>query len=72
MRPVPRDEHVRDHRTRRSDAQSATAGRAELDLDVRDDFPILTREFDGRPLIYLDSGATSQKPEAVIDAISAY
>ncbi|HEU0249343.1 MAG TPA: hypothetical protein VFR48_01335, partial [Solirubrobacteraceae bacterium] len=35
-------------------------------LDVRGDFPILTREFDGKPLVYLDSGATSQKPYAVI------
>ncbi len=33
-----------------------------MPLDVRDDFPIFAREFDGRPLIYLDSGATSQKP----------
>jgi cysteine desulfurase/selenocysteine lyase len=41
-------------------------------LDVRDDFPIFSREFDGRPLVYLDSGATSQKPTAVIDAISSY
>jgi cysteine desulfurase / selenocysteine lyase len=41
-------------------------------LDVRDDFPILAREFDDRPLIYLDSGATSQKPTAVIDAMNAY
>jgi cysteine desulfurase / selenocysteine lyase len=41
-------------------------------LDIREDFPILSRELDGRPLIYLDSGATSQKPHAVIDAISAY
>jgi cysteine desulfurase/selenocysteine lyase len=41
-------------------------------LDVRADFPILSREFDGQPLIYLDSGATSQKPAAVIEATSAY
>src|SRR5450759_4189743 len=41
-------------------------------LDVRGDFPILSRHFDGRPLIYLDSAATSQKPAAVIDAISEY
>jgi cysteine desulfurase/selenocysteine lyase len=41
-------------------------------LDVRGDFPIFAREFDGQPLIYLDSGATSQKPAAVIDAMSAY
>jgi cysteine desulfurase/selenocysteine lyase len=40
-------------------------------LDVRADFPILSRTFGGRggrALIYLDSGATSQKPQAVIDA----
>jgi cysteine desulfurase/selenocysteine lyase len=42
------------------------------DLDVRADFPILTREFDGRPLIYLDSAATGQKPRAVIEAVSEY
>ncbi len=41
-------------------------------LDVRGDFPIFAREFDGQPLIYLDSGATSQKPAAVIDAMIAY
>lgn len=39
-------------------------------LDVRADFPILAREWDGRRLVYLDSGATSQKPQAVIDALS--
>jgi cysteine desulfurase / selenocysteine lyase len=37
-------------------------------LDVRGDFPIFARRFGGRKLIYLDSGATSQKPQAVIDA----
>ncbi len=41
-------------------------------LDVRGDFPIFSREFDGQPLVYLDSGATSQKPTVVIDAISSY
>jgi cysteine desulfurase/selenocysteine lyase len=35
---------------------------------VRGDFPIFQRTFGGRPLIYLDSGASSQKPQAVIDA----
>jgi cysteine desulfurase / selenocysteine lyase len=40
-----------------------------LDVDaVRKDFPILERTFDGKPLVYLDSGATSQKPTQVIDA----
>jgi cysteine desulfurase/selenocysteine lyase len=41
-------------------------------LCVRDDFPILNRELDGQALVYLDSGATSQKPTAVIDAMDAY
>jgi cysteine desulfurase / selenocysteine lyase len=40
-----------------------------LDVDaVRRDFPILERTFDGKPLVYLDSGATSQKPRQVIEA----
>jgi cysteine desulfurase/selenocysteine lyase len=41
-------------------------------LGVRGDFPILAREFDGQPLVYLDSGATSQKPATVIEAVSEY
>jgi cysteine desulfurase / selenocysteine lyase len=41
-------------------------------LDVRADFPILARRFDGRPLIYLDSASTSQKPQAVIDAVAEH
>jgi cysteine desulfurase/selenocysteine lyase len=39
---------------------------------VRDDFPILSREFNGYPLAYLDSAATTQKPVQVIDAIGEY
>ncbi len=38
----------------------------------RADFPILRRQVNGRPLIYLDNAATSQKPQAVIDAESSY
>lgn len=42
-----------------------------FDLDrVREDFPILSREVHGRPLVYLDNGASTQKPRAVIDAVS--
>jgi cysteine desulfurase/selenocysteine lyase len=41
-------------------------------LDVRSDFPIFGRSFGGRPLIYLDSGATSQKPAVVIDALAEH
>ena len=39
---------------------------------VRRDFPILSREIGGKPLVYLDSAATSQKPQAVIDALASY
>jgi len=39
---------------------------------VRKDFPILAQEVHGRPLVYLDNAATSQKPQAVLDAIVAY
>ncbi|NKB22482.1 MAG: SufS family cysteine desulfurase [Alphaproteobacteria bacterium] len=38
---------------------------------VRQDFPILSEEVYGKPLVYLDSGASAQKPRAVIDAISS-
>jgi cysteine desulfurase/selenocysteine lyase len=41
-------------------------------LDVKADFPIFARRFDGRELIYLDSGATSQKPAVVIDALAEH
>jgi cysteine desulfurase/selenocysteine lyase len=37
---------------------------------VRRDFPILAREVHGRPLVYLDNGASAQKPRAVIDAVT--
>src|ERR1700729_918495 len=40
--------------------------------DVIDEFPVLRREFDGRPLAYLDSSATSQTPQPVIDAMTRY
>jgi len=39
---------------------------------VRKDFPILTQQVHGHPLVYLDNAATSQKPQAVIDAIVRY
>lgn len=37
---------------------------------VRADFPILSRQVNGKPLVYLDNGASAQKPQVVIDAIS--
>lgn len=39
-------------------------------VKAREDFPILSRMIDGKPLVYLDSGASAQKPNAVIDAMS--
>lgn len=44
-----------------------------LDIEkIRADFPILHREVNGKPLVYFDNGATSQKPKLVIDAINKY
>ena len=43
-----------------------------LASEIRADFPILHQEIHGKPLIYLDSAATSQKPLAVLDALSHY
>jgi cysteine desulfurase/selenocysteine lyase len=37
---------------------------------VRADFPILSRQVNGKPLVYLDNGASAQKPRAVIDAVT--
>ncbi len=37
---------------------------------IRKDFPILSREVNGKPLVYLDNGASAQKPQVVIDAIT--
>jgi cysteine desulfurase / selenocysteine lyase len=44
----------------------------EATRDVTDQFPVLRREFGGRPLVYLDSAATSQTPQPVIDAMTRY
>lgn len=40
--------------------------------NIRTQFPILTQSIHGKPLIYFDNGATTQKPQAVIDAITTY
>ena len=46
---------------------------ARLDIErVRADFPILHRQVRGRPLVYLDNAATTQKPQVVIDALTTY
>lgn len=46
---------------------------SHFDADrVREDFPILARTVRGRPLVYLDNAASTQKPQAVIDAVSSF
>jgi len=48
-------------------------GAADFDVErVRQDFPILGQKVYGKPLVYLDSAATSQKPQGVIDAMSRF
>jgi cysteine desulfurase/selenocysteine lyase len=37
---------------------------------IRADFPILSRQVNGKPLVYLDNGASAQKPQVVIDAMT--
>ena len=58
-----------------SEVLSRETQRPETSLDVariRDDFPILKQQINGRPLVYLDNAATSQKPRQVIEAISRF
>ena len=46
---------------------------AQIDIQkIRQDFPILHQEVNGRPLVYLDNAATTQKPRVVIDALTRY
>ena len=45
---------------------------ALTELDVRADFPVLARRIDGRPIVYLDSAATAQKPAAVIEEMDRF
>ena len=54
----------------RATGETATASLTTSELAaVRADFPLLARTVrDGRPLVYLDSAATSQKPDVVLDA----
>jgi len=49
-----------------------TKAKAVAELNVKGDFPVLKRSVRGRPIVYVDSAATSQKPKAVIDAIADY
>jgi len=46
---------------------------AEYDVErIRNDFPILSQSVHGKPLVYLDNAATTQKPRAVLDAVNRY
>lgn len=55
------------------EARSASGASRPLDVArIREDFPILSRLVYGRPLVYLDNAATSQKPRQVIDALVRY
>ncbi|HEX7011246.1 MAG TPA: cysteine desulfurase [Steroidobacteraceae bacterium] len=52
---------------------AAVAPRSSFDIErIRGDFPILHQSVNGKPLVYLDNAASSQRPRAVIDAISRY
>jgi len=54
-------------------APKVASGPTTLDVErVRRDFPILDRTVNGRPLVYLDSGASSQRPIAVLRAVEEY
>ncbi len=51
----------------------AVTKKLPLDIEtIRKDFPILKREVNGYPLVYLDNAATSQTPQQVIDVIVDY
>ena len=52
---------------------TATAPAPALDVDrLREDFPILSQRVRGKPLVYLDNAATSQKPRSVIEAVTRF
>lgn len=59
--------------TKPSDAGRTQSARQAFDVEaIRRDFPILAHKIHGKPLVYLDNAATSQKPQSVIDAIARY
>ncbi|MFL1403831.1 aminotransferase class V-fold PLP-dependent enzyme [Marinobacter sp. M1N3S26] len=52
---------------------ASNASKTGFDVDaVRRDFPILSQQVNGKPLVYLDNGASAQKPQAVLDAMDRY
>jgi cysteine desulfurase / selenocysteine lyase len=52
--------------------QSAATVGGRTVASIREDFPLLKRTFHGKPLVYLDNAATSQKPTRVLEAVQAY
>src|SRR3954453_18130327 len=54
------------------EAVTSTASLPRSLAEIRADFPVLARRINGKPLVYVDNGATSQKPASVIEAISSY
>src|SRR6186997_1643461 len=54
------------------EAVAATATLPRSLDEIRADFPVLARSINGKPLVYVDNAATSQKPASVIDAMSSY
>jgi cysteine desulfurase/selenocysteine lyase len=57
--------------TRSAEALVANGTRFDVDR-LREEFPILSQKVHGKPLVYLDNAATTQKPRSVLDAISHY
>src|SRR5262249_57394075 len=57
----------------RGKGRSMSMDRFAWDVErIRKDFPILRQDIHGRPLVYLDNAATTQKPHAVIEALARY
>ena len=55
------------------DSKNITIDNSILDVDkIREDFPILSKEIGGKPLIYLDNGATTHKPLQVIERVRKF
>src|SRR3954453_22203901 len=54
------------------EAVTSTASLPRSLDEIRADFPVLARRVNGKPLVYVDNAATSQKPESVIEAIASY
>ena len=56
-----------------SDSNTTLTGNTVFDVEkIRKDFPILSQTVRGKPLIYLDNGATTHKPQRVIDRVGQF